>query len=266
MIFKPKYFSYLLIISVFFITSCSKFQKVLKSSDYNMKYDKAVEYYQNEDYFRALSLFEEILTIYKGTSKGELIYYYYCYCNYYQDDYILAGYHFKVFALTYPFSKYKEECDYMAAYCDYLNSPEYSLDQTYTIQAITALQQFADNYPNSTRIAECNNLIDKLRYKLELKSYKNSKLYYDIGDYQAAITSIKSTLDDYPDSPFREELMYMLLQSNYYFAENSIVNKKKERYQNAVTEYYSLINEFPQTKYLDYAQKIYKDCVKELKY
>ena len=264
MIFKVKYFLYLLIISTIISTSCSKYQKVLKSSDYNLKYEKAVEYYQKQDYFRALSLLEEILTLYKGTNKGELIYYYYCYCNYYQDDYILAGYHFKTFSQSYPYSKYKEECEYMAAYCDYLNSPDFSLDQTYTIQAMNSFQQFVNNFPNSTRMSECNNYIDKLRYKLELKSYKNSKLYYDMGAYQAANTSIRNSLNEFADTPFREELMFILLQSNYFFAENSVTGKKKERYQNTITEYYSLINEYPQSKYLNEAQKIYTDCVKNL--
>jgi outer membrane protein assembly factor BamD len=264
MIFKRKYISYFFIISMLVSAACSEYQTVLKSSDYNLKYQKAIEYYQNKDYYRALSLLEEILTIYKGTTKGELIYYYYCYCNYYQKDYILAGYHFKVFAMTYPVSKYKEECEYMSAYCDYQNSPDYSLDQVYTTQAINAFQQFVNNYPNSTRVTECNNLIDKLRYKLEIKSYKNSKLYFDMGAYQAAVTTIKNSIEEFPDSPFREDLMFMTLEANFYFAENSVVAKKKERFQNTLTEYYSLLNEFPQSKYLSNAQKIYKDCVKEL--
>lgn len=264
MIFKRKYTCFLIIIIMVIITSCSEFQTILKSSDYNLKYEKAIEYYQNKDYYRALSLLEEILTIYKGTSKGEMIYYYYCYCNYYQKDYILAGYHFKTFAMTYPASKYKEECDYMSAYCDYQNSPDYSLDQTYTTQAINAFQLFINNYPNSTRVNDCNNLIDKLRFKLDLKSYRNSKLYYDMGAYQAAVTSIKNSIEEFPDSPYREDLMFMTLEANYYFAENSVAVKKKERYQNALTDYYSLVNEFPQSKYIAGAQKIYKDCVTKL--
>jgi len=245
-------------------TGCSEYQKLIKSSDFDAKYKKAMEYYDDEDYYRSQTLLEELLTVYKGTEKAEEIYYKYSNCYYYLDDYLLAGYHYKVFAQTYPNSKYAEECSYLSAYCHYLNSPNYSLDQTDTYKAIEALQLFINKYPASERKDTCNVLIDKLRYKLETKSFNNSTLYYKLGDYKAAITTIKASLSDYPDTKHREELMYMLLKANYLLAVNSIESKKAERYQETVNEYYAFIDEFPDNKNSKEIEKMYEQSIKHL--
>ena len=40
--------------------ACSKYQKLLKSSDYALKYENGVKYYEKKDYYRAVGLFEEL--------------------------------------------------------------------------------------------------------------------------------------------------------------------------------------------------------------
>ncbi len=244
--------------------SCSDYQKLLKSSDYELKYTKAVEYYNNEDYFRALSLFEELMTIYKGTKKAENIYYYYCYCQYNEGHHVLAGYHFKNFARTYPNSTHKEEALFQSAYCQYLNSPEYSLDQSYTYKAIDELQLFINKYPNSEHVKKSNELIEKLREKLEKKAFYNAKLYYDIKDYKAAIVALKNSLKDFPDSKFREEQLFLILKSSYLLAENSIEKLKKERFDNTITEYYAFIDEYANSEKIKNAERIYANTINEL--
>lgn len=263
---KQTYLNLLLpLMLIIIIPSCSDYQKLLKSNDFNLKYEKAVEYYDEEDYYRAQTLFEEVLTIIKGTDKAEKAQYYYTYCMYNQGDYILAGYHFKNFSKTFPNSEHREETDYMSAYCYYMQSPNPSLDQTYTLKAIEEFQLFINRYPQSTRIEESNNYVDKLRDKLESKSFSNAKLYYNLCEYKAAIVSLKTSIKDFPDIDYREEIIFYILKSNFLLAENSINTKKKERYQSTVTEYYALIDEYPQSKYIKEAQKIYDISVKNLK-
>jgi len=210
-------------------------------------------------------LFEELENIYKGSEKAEKIQYYMAYCYYNQGDQMLAAYYFKNFANRYPLSAHREECDYMAAYCSYLNSPVPSLDQTYTYKALEEMQIFINKYPTSTRIPECNKIVDKLRNRLEIKSYNSAKLYFNIGDFKAAIIALKDGLNEFPDTQFREEMMFLTLDSSYKLAENSIPSKKPLRYQNAVDEYYALIAEYPQTKYLKEAEKIFRDATGNLK-
>ena len=245
----------ILILSIFFFSACSEYQKILKSNDYELKLEKANEYYEEEDYYRAQALYEELLSIYKGTDKAEKIYYKFSYCYFNQKDYILAGYHFENFVSTYPNSKYAEECDFLSAYCYYLESPQPDLDQSNTRKAIDALQLFINKYPGS----------EKIRLKLETKSFNNAKLYYNLGEYKSAVIALKNTLKDYPDTQYREELLFLILKSNFLLAKNSIEAKKIERYQTTVNEYYSLIDEYPNSKNIKEAEKIYNTSIKEIK-
>ncbi len=237
--------------------SCSEYQKLLKGNDYELKYSKAMEYYEKKDYFRAMTLFEELYPLWIGLDKGEEIYFYYSYSHYALNDYLMAGYHFRKFAKSYPNSKHIEEVEYLSAYCYYLDSPESELDQTSTVRALDELQLFIDRYPNSERVAECNNLIEKLRSKLEQKAYENAKLYFDLGYYKAAVTSLKNSLKDYPDSQYREEILFLIVKSSYLLAQNSIEKKQVERYKSTITEYYTLVDEFPSTTHIKEAEKYF---------
>lgn len=248
-----------------FLFSCSEYQKALKSSDYNFKYEKALEYYANEDYYRAQSLFDELVSLYKGTDKAETVLYCYANCHYQQKDYILGAYYFENFAKTYPYSDSTEQAAFTAAYCYYLNSPRSSLDQQDTYKAINAMQLFINKYPDSKFTADANDIIEKLRFKLEQKSYDNSKLYFKLGDYHAASISLKNSIKDFPDSQYREEILYLIVKSNFLLAENSVKDKKGERYQETISEYYSFIDEYPESEYLKEIEKMYTKSVNQIK-
>jgi outer membrane protein assembly factor BamD len=244
---KSPFISLLLIVII--SASCSDYQKVLKSNDYSRKYELAKELYVKKDYQKAYPLLEELVSVKRGTSEAEDIYYYYCYCNYYLDDLISASYHFAQFAKTYPSSARAEEMAYMNAYCYYLGSPVPSLDQSNSYRAIEELQLFINQYPNSTRIEECNVLIDKLRAKLEIKSYETAMLYYKMSDYKAAIIAMQITIKDFPVTKYKEEMLYLICKSNYLLAENSIDSKKYERYKSTIDACFTFIDKFASGKY-----------------
>ncbi|MEO6882547.1 MAG: outer membrane protein assembly factor BamD [Bacteroidia bacterium] len=244
-------------------SSCSKYNKMIKNADISKKYEIAIDLYNKGDYVRALPLFEELMTVYKGTDKAETVYYYYAYTNYNLGDYVLGGYYFHAFAKTYPNSPHTEECEYMYAYCYYLNSPTYSLDQSDTKTAIQAFQEFANQFPNSDKLTKCNQLIDNLRAKLQRKAYENAKLYYYIEDYKAAIVAFKNVLKDYPDIKQKEEINFLIVKSNYLLAINSIDLKKPERLQNTVSAYLKYVDMFPQGAFLKDAEQIYNSALKE---
>ncbi len=72
------------IILLLFIAGCSKYQKLLKSTDNDKKYELAMKYYEHKDYYRALQLFDQLLPVYRGTAKAEKIAYCYAYSYYEQ--------------------------------------------------------------------------------------------------------------------------------------------------------------------------------------
>lgn len=261
--FKTKLKYCLLLVPVIVLTaSCSDYSKLMKSSDYELKYTKAVEYYEAEDYYRSQSLLEDLRGIYRGTDKAEKITYYNAYCSYGLGELSLAAYLLKDFARMYPASEHIEEVEYLAAYCYYQISPESSLEQTYTIAAISELQLFVEKYPTSKKRIEAEDLIDKLQLKLETKAYNNAMLFYTIMDYKAAATALKNVLKDFPDTKFREDIMFTIVKSSFLLAENSIYSKQFERYKTTIDEYYAFVDKFPESKKVKEAEKIFTNSLK----
>ena len=256
---------FIFLLTLLITTSCSKYQRLLKSSDYKLKYEAGVKYYEEEEFYKAKTLFEELIPILRGTDKAEQIYYYYAYCHYNLGEHVLAGYYFNKFAYTFPNSKHVEETKYMSAYCQFLNSPEPELDQKYTYMALNEFQIFINKYPESSYKEKCNEYMARLRKKLETKAFISSKLYYNLSNYKAAVVVIDNTLNQYPDSDYREELMFLAVKSNFKLAENSIIKKKKERYQGTVDSYYEFIDEFPKSKHTKEVQRFYEQSIEKIK-
>ena len=84
-----KFIGFLLMVMV--ISSCSEYQKLMKSGDYQAMYKKAIEYYNAGDYVRSSSIFEGIRMVFTGTSKAQTIAYYRAFCAYNQKDYEYAA-------------------------------------------------------------------------------------------------------------------------------------------------------------------------------
>jgi len=258
--FKKQRPSFIVIIAALLIIlgSCkSKYEKLRTSNDNPKKYAEGIKYYNKKEYSKALGLFEDLVTRYRGREEAEPLFYYYAYTNYKLRDYTSARYHFNTYADTYPSSARAEECRFMAAYCYYLDSPIYSLDQENTTKAIDALQLFINLYPKSDRVAEASKLIQTLRDKLEEKSYANSKLYLTIGDFQAAVISFNNTLRDYPDTKYAEEIEFLIIKAQYLYAERSREYTQENRYNLVITYAQQFIDKYPNSKYLTEA-KVYE--------
>jgi len=254
----------IVVISLLVLSSCNEYQKVLKSSDYELKLKTALELYENEDYARSETLLEELIRIYNGQEEAEQIFYYYAKCYYGLKDYPMAGYYFKQFADNYAQSQWAEECNFLQAYCLYLSSPSPKLDQTSTNQAIEELILFVRKFPASTYVSQCNDLIDELRDKLVEKSFMNAKLYYEMDQYKASITALNNSIEEFPETKYKEELLFLILKSSFKLADNSVISKKKERFQATIDSYYALVDEFPETLYLKEAERYFENSKQEL--
>jgi len=249
------------------LSSCSGYEKILKSSDYNLKYRKAFEYYNKGDYTRASGIFEQIVTVFRGSSKMDSVSFFQAMTTYKLKDYLTAQYYFSTFVQTSAYSPFAEEAEFLAAYCLYLDSPGPSLDQESTMKGIEAFQTFMRKFPNSKFYDKCKLYMVELQDKLVEKSYMSAKLYYNMGGFmlKSAIVALKSSLEEYPNTKYREELMWLVLDSNFKIAENSIETKKKDRYQTTIDEYYSFISEFPQSVWKKDATKIYEKSQRMVK-
>ena len=137
----------------------------------------------------------------------------------------------------------------MSAYSNYQLSPIYRLDQGNTLTAIEEFQLFVNLFPKSTRVEECNKLIDELRRKLEEKAFGEGQLYFDLRQYQSAVISFDNLLRDYPESPDVERVRYLIAKSSFLLAENSIIEKKADRYNECVNRCNDFLEKYPDGKY-----------------
>lgn len=245
-------------------SSCSKFRKIQKSTDWKVKHDAAMNYYENKDYYRSSLLFEDIMPYIKGRPENEKVQFYYAYVQYYQKQYLMSAHYFKNFYDTYRRSEYAEEALYMHAYSLYKQSPPYNLDQTSSKEAIDACQAFLNKYPDSEWADDAVKIMNELRGKLERKAFEIARNYYYLGRYKASLVAFDNFDKDFPDSNYRDDIAYLKIQASYDYAEESIASKQTERYNNCVSYYQEFVDEYPESKHLEAAEDIYTSCLKKL--
>ena len=187
-----------------------------------------------------------------------------------QRDYGIAAQYFTQFRKSYPSSIRAEEAQFQIAECFYHLSPNPRLDQSSTRNAIDAYQLYLNLFPTGARIEMADERIRDMQDKLVYKSYLNAKLYYNLGDYmgnnyQSAVIAAQNSINEYPESKYKEELAFLILKSKYIQAERSVIEKTEERYRATIDEYYGFINEFPESKYKKEADKMFENSEKAVK-
>jgi len=235
------------------LTSCSEFQKALKSEDVKTKYEVAEKLYTDGKYMKAIRLFEQIAPSYAGKPQAEKMFFMYSDALYKTKQYYTAGYQFEKFSAGYPRSQKAEEALFLGAKSYYHLSPRYSLDQVDTYKALDKMQAFIDTYPTSQYMPEANQLVKELREKLETKAFEIAKQYYAtaeyFGDYNAAIKTFDNFIIDFPGTPLKEDALYLKFDSSYQLAINSIQTKMQERLVAAKANYAALVKFKSDTKY-----------------
>jgi outer membrane protein assembly factor BamD len=247
------------------LTSCGEYEQLLKSSDYELKKTKAKEYYQAGQYAKASELLSQVIPRFRASEEAEELNWLYAQSFYGMQQLDLASTYFKSLVDQYPFGKYAEEASFLGALCDYSLSPRAELDQTDTRNAIEGFNLFINRYTLSPKVEEAKKYISELQDKLVEKSYNNAKLYYNMKEYKAAITALTNSLKEFADSKYREEMMFLKLNSLFLYAENSYAVLQRERYQATLDEYFSFMEEYPESNYSKEVKKIYEDTAKYLK-
>ena len=276
-----KYIAIALLSGAFF-TSCGEYSKVLKSTDYEYKYEAAKSYFGKGQYTKAATLLEELITILKGTDDAQESLYMLAMAYYNQGDYISACHYFTTYYNTYPNGTFTELARFHSGKALFLDTPEPRLDQSSTYRAISELQMFMEYFPDSKRKTEAQLMIFGLQDKLVMKDYLTAKLYYDLGTYtgnasytadmringnnfQACITTAQNALKDYPYTSMREEISILLLRAKHKLGSESVLDKKEERMRETIDEYFAFKNEFPESKYMKEVEEVYKDASKYVK-
>ncbi len=253
----------IIILASLLLCSCGEYQRVQKSDDYNYKFDYAKRAYEEGKYVQAATILKDCITVFKGSDKAEESLYLLAMSNYENKDYVSSGAYFRSYYTRYPRGKYTEAARFFCGYGYYLDSPEPQLDQTGTVKAIEELQAFLDYFPSSEKVSIAQNAIFEMQDKLTLKQFQNAQLYYNLGNYmgnnyESAVIVARNAIKDYPYSKYKEDLEMLILKARYQEAVNSIEERKAERFRDVVDEYYSFINNYPDTPNRQEADNIYR--------
>ena len=254
------------------MTSCvNEYNQITKSGDYTLKYEYAKQCYAQGKYSRVVPLLQELVTMKKGSTEGEECLYMLAMAEFGMKDYETASEYFKKYFSSYPKGRYAENAKYYVGESLFQNAPEPRLDQSTTMTAIAAFQEYLDIFPDAHLKAQATGRLYTLQDLLVEKEYKSARLYFDLGtyfgnctnggnNYEACIVTAQNALKDYPYSNKREEFASLVMKSKYELAKMSVESKQLERYQDAEDECYGFINEYPDSKERSLAEKYIEKC------
>lgn len=254
------------------MTSCvNEYNQITKSGDYTLKYEYAKQCYAQGKYSRVVPLLQELVTMKKGSTEGEECLYMLAMAEFGMKDYETASEYFKKYFSSYPKGRYAENAKYYVGESLFQNAPEPRLDQSTTMTAIAAFQEYLDIFPNAHLKDQATGRLYALQDLLVEKEYKSARLYFDLGtyfgnctnggnNYEACIVTAQNALKDYPYSNRREEFASLVMRSKYELAKMSVESKQLERYQDAEDECYGFINEYPDSKERTLAEKYIEKC------
>ncbi len=252
------------------LTSCGEYYKLLKSDDYEAKWSKANEYYEQGKYSRVIELCEELKSIYKGTERAEQCIYMLANSYYRSKDYYSATSQYQLYYQTFPKGIFAEECRFMSGRSAYESSPDPRLSQEGTITAMDELTVFLEYYPRSEHREEVERMLNELMEKLAYKALLNCQLYFNLGNYmgnnyQSCIVTATNALLDFPESKYRVDMAFLIVKAKYQYAQESVDAMKPERLRAFVDEYYSFTNDYPDSKYAKEARHMFEQAEKTLK-
>ncbi|EFA91941.1 outer membrane assembly lipoprotein YfiO [Hoylesella buccalis ATCC 35310] len=268
---KKLFFISTICVALLFGSCASEFNAVYKSTDTNYRYEYAKECFFKGKYTRAITLLNDLIVVQKGTENAQESLYMLAMAQYKSGDYESAAQAFKRYVQSYPKGKYAELASYYVGESLFMCTPEPRLDQSQTVSAIASFQEFLDLFPDAKLKNSAQNRLFELQDKLVKKELYSAQLYYDLGpyfgnctsggnNYEACIITAENALKDYPYSSLRENFAVLVMKSKFELAEQSVEEKRLERYQDAEDECYGFINEYPDSKQRPLAEKFIKKC------
>ncbi len=251
-------YSFLLVLLTFF-SSCA-LNNLMKSGDIDTQYDTALRYYKQKKYNKAYALFDNILANLAGTTKEDTLLFYMGKSAFQMKNYALAAETFDTYRKRFARTAFLEEAEYLHALCYYKDSKPTEKDQTETQQAIIAFNEYLSRYPESSQAPSIQLMIEELQNKLYDKQFINAQLYFKLQQYNAAITSLKRVLKDYPEIPQKEQIMYLICKSWFLYAEKSVFARQLDRYMKTIDAYYNYLTYYPESQtYREELDRMYRD-------
>lgn len=255
----------LVVLTFLFIFSACKNDRLIKRGDsVEVAYQKAMAFYEEEDYSEAANAFDTVTRVARGTEYGQDAQYYLAESYYKDRQFLLAASEYDRYISYYPQDERRQEIEFKSAMCYYKLSPRYKLDQTQTRKAIERFRLFNNRYPDHPRVTEAAERIDELREKLAHKSYEAARFYVRTEQYRAATIYLDKTIDQYPESKWAERALVDQIQTYIDYADNSVANKQAERYSKSIENYEKFLQLFPESNFREEVENYHDEAVQKL--
>ncbi|WP_421774638.1 outer membrane protein assembly factor BamD [Gracilimonas sp.] len=255
----------LAVLTFLFIFSACKNDRLIKRGDsVEVAYQKAMAFYEEENYTEAANAFDTVTRVARGTEYGQDAQYYLAESYYKDKQFLLAASEYDRYISYYPQDERRPDMEFKAAMCYFKLSPRYKLDQNQTRKAIERFRLFNNRYPDHEKVQEAAARIDEMREKLAHKSYESARFYVRTEQYKAATIYLDKTIDQYPESKWAEQALVDQIQIYISYADNSVVNKQAERYGKAIENYEKFLQLFPESKYREEVENYHDEAVRKL--
>lgn len=250
------------------------FNNVYKSDDKSYKYEYAKQCFASGRFAQAATLLQELVTAQKGRVNAQESLYMLGMAQYCNRDYEAASATFRKYFSSYPKGEYAEQASFYVGQSLFQSMADPRLDQSTTVGAINAFQNFMDYFPDSSLRETAQKQLFVLQDNLVMKEYLSAELYYNLGgyfgninsntesNYESCIITAQNALKAYPFSSLREKFSVLIMKSKFELAENSSEEKRVDRYRDAEDECYGFLNEFPESEECKTAEKFIAKCKK----
>ncbi len=183
-------------VSVLAFSACSK--KLTKEEGCQEKWDKAAPKFAKAKYVASKEALTDIVTTCPGSPFTEEAMFDLGESHYHLEEWEEAESEYNSFVKDFPASKkYSELARYRIAEVTGKQVETPSRDQTKTLEAITAWENFLDEYPEGARSDSAKTEIDKLKSVLATKQMMIARLYTRMDEPQAAAIYYKNVLKEF---------------------------------------------------------------------
>jgi len=227
-------------------------------------YDKGMAQVEEDDYKQAIRLFRAVFEYGRGNQWAPKARYQLALAQRELGKHLVAANEFKRFTQLYRNNEMRPRAEFERANSYYLRSPMYRLDQSDSREAISLFRLFVDRYPNHELVPEAENKINELRAKLAHKKFAAGQLYERRDMWKAATTVYEEAFDQYPDTPWADNVLLGAVRTYIRFADRSVQEKQAERYQKAIENYNRLTQLFPESELLQKAEVLYSEARRKL--
>lgn len=196
--------------------------------------EKAEEYYEKNDYYKAQELYKAFLSRHPGHDRSDYAQFKLGESYYENKEYPLAAVEYQILMNNYGYSEYIDDALYKTGMCYFYESPKSQRDQQKAHDALSRFNQFLQTFPNSPLAPEVQAKITLIHAKLARKAFDNGYYYYRRKKWLAATIYFDKVLDNYPDNEYWARSAYF----------KAIIMEDRGETDDAI-RYYSMVLTYP---------------------